>query len=297
MNNLEIQAKPQSLVLSFILFTLKDKKVDDNMYIAMLLSCWNTLYLYGNLQKGDSFFLTIDTPTFEHIKRDSLFNSLYTKLKAKGLQLDFNVLDQPKTLLEGFLWKYHICAYNPVLKEGKAQIYIDADTVCLRPLDRLRTLLYEKEGFILCPEGLLTNGNYSDVAFPAPLLEKLKSFPGVSAGLFAFRLSTANIEKFSTLLKTRLRECNFQPAGYCIEQPYFNYVAWSMIVQTNSLLLYSLKLNKDILLNSFAIDSAPEAIFLNLAGEPGNSTPHAAKWLSISQILLDRAVTSRQAND
>jgi hypothetical protein len=217
-----MESPHHTLVLSFILFTLKGSKVDDNTYTYMLLSCWNSLLLYGNLQRGDIFLLSIDSESFEHMKQYFLFGIIYKKLKERGVHLQCNILAPPANLLEGFLWKYIVCSFEPVL-QGKAHIYIDADTVCLRPLDRLRKLLYAKEGFILCPEGPLSDGNYSDVAIPKDFLQKFPMLPGCSAGLFAFRLSTAAVQEFSKILQTRLRECKNEPAGYCIEQPYFNY--------------------------------------------------------------------------
>lgn len=281
-----MESKP--IVFSFILFALQGSKTDENTYLPMLAACWNSLLLNGNLQKGDILYLTIDSSSFEFLKRDYVSATVLNEFRAKGVQFILNLQPQPASLLEGFLWKYSICSFPPV-QAGLAHVYIDADTVCLRPLDHLRELLYKKEGFIICPERPLSEGNYSDVAIPQDFLQKFPMLPGCSAGLFAFRLSKPHLDRFSQLLATRLRECNQAPAGYCIEQPYFNYVLWTMITETPSLHSYSLQSNKDILLNNLKLDTSPTAIFLNLAGEPGNATPHVAKWLAVSQILIQRA--------
>lgn len=278
------------LILSFIVFTIKDKSIDQNEYLQMLLCCWNTLILFGNVKQGDTILLFIDSPSFDFLKNNDFFISLIDSFKNKKINVEYRVKSQPETLLEGCLWRYEIFSYNFDKIIPLPIVYIDIDNVCVKPIDKIRSLLYSNKGFLILPENPLSHTNYSDIAIPQEFLNQNPNLPGCSSGLFGFNLSNEECIYFQSILNSRLLECNYQQAGYCIDQPYFNYALWTFLLKKNTLNISFLSIDREILFNDSDLRSSPECIFINLAGNPGNGTTHLMKWLFASHSLLQKLV-------
>ena len=116
-----------SICLACVIYTLKDKDPEDNLYLNILHQWLTMVIKNGDLTKGDIIHIHMDTVTFNYLENNI---SILTNL-LKMLPCDFKIqlFEQPETSLEGMMNKYVFTEYSQ-----DAYIYSDIDVLIIRPL-------------------------------------------------------------------------------------------------------------------------------------------------------------------
>ena len=93
-----------SVLLYTILFTLDNKPVHKNQYIQMFLIWLSFLVKTKALNENDKLLIIVDKYTKSYLINDTIHTKLIRKMICG---IEYLTLPQPKTLLEGFMWKYN----------------------------------------------------------------------------------------------------------------------------------------------------------------------------------------------
>jgi hypothetical protein len=252
-----------SICLSCIIYTIHDRKVEENKYIGIFLLWLSQLIKVGGLGKDDSLHMYIDKRTVEYLFKDSIFGSLLGKAT---FQTQIFGVEPPKTHLEGMMWKYILSDYMQ-----NVYMYIDIDILILKPLKGFLDSVVPNKIYV-CIEGNLIDSDYgADIISE----EFKKGRPGFSAGKFIIYGKDLRDSLFGTVQAI----CNHTKNYYTVEQPFFNRALLDMenidvkLLQGPIVSLNKIDYNKDV------------TILFDCAGEPGNGETHYSKIHDIFCLL------------
>lgn len=225
----------------------------------------------ADLSLADSLKVFIDRPSLTWLEQQFAFKNLLNRLPFKA---EFHVQKQPKTLMDGFKWKYIDFDYTQ-----RVCLYLDIDVM---PCKSLKTpCLQMKDGAIIVhPEGGLRNADYG-ADFTAEELGRMsKELMGFSAGKFA--VTDRKIR--SALCKATLDCISKKPDAkyYCVDQPFFNravYLLGSVVP------LVPTVLRTPVVSTNLANYTREQTYLVDLCGEPGDGDLHVSKMINIVSLF------------
>jgi len=217
-----------------------------NKYLDMFAMSYTSFLTHNIIQPTDSVVLLCDPTTAARA------NQMLCLRKVKIV-----VAPKPSSVFEGLFLRYRLHQHFSI-DYGTECAYIDTDMICLRPF----RISCPPSTVFVYPEGPPTDSNYcGDMTLNLPY--------GASSTFFVYN--------FCPIVKCFLEAVKGEKHYYTMDQVYFNKAieSYQQIIhpiapQTISFNGHS---NKDT------------ALFLNLAGEPGNETVHWTKMLDIYLLL------------
>lgn len=256
-----------SVCLSCICFTLEGRQPEENQQTSMFLLWLSQIAARGGLQREDKIMLFTDKPTFEQLEEETVFSLLRAKLSCEFQSI---ILPQPKTCLEGCLWKQKM-----IPQTQDIFFQCDIDVLCLRGIHPWIDSLAENT-FAVQIEGPLSDPNQG-----AALSDKQKeTMPsdavGFSAGKFVIHGKDAHFQ-----LIQRIQEIAAEHTSaphQTLEQPYFNRAVLDCASEFQIILdvtpFFGCITNQ--------IDEITEkTVFFDLMGEPGNGKLHLSKMIEM----------------
>lgn len=248
----------KTLCLACLVYTLKDKAVEDNLYLNIFYMWLAKVTQSGGLTKDDWIQIRIDKRTAEYFNEaDTVLPLLLERLPCSYSILTF---DPPASSLEGMMNKYVFTEYTQ-----DVYIYCDIDILISNPFHTMLSQT-EKYNIYLCSEGTLEDPNYS-AGFPEGVDVTL---PGFSAGKFMIRGKLLHQILFNTINNI----CDYSSKFYTVEQPFFNravYILFDAGQPINNTLLTSY-----VSFNGDEYDKG-KTVFNDLAGQAGDGLVHMKK--------------------
>ena len=246
-----------SICVYTILYTLEDKKPEENEYVHMFL-LWLAQFI--KVKTAKSIVVLIDTRTTEYLD-NTVFGVLCEKLQCNLSILQFPV---PKTHLDGMKMKYTNFDYDE-----EYLMYLDIDILVLKPLIGL----IEDTGkdIYVDAENPIEEHGYLD-AFNEEEKNSIINI-GIKFGLSDGKFIIGNKEKRSILFQEIHRFIAENPGTtyYSVEQPIFNRVLLCMDLDMSPL-------NNKYISPNFH-NMSDDMILLDLCGEPGNGRMHLYKMI------------------
>jgi len=252
-----------SICLSCIIYTIKDKSVEENKYVDIFLLWLSQLIKVGGLGKDDKLIMYIDKQTADCLFDYSIFGTLLAKAPFQTTILG---IPSPKTHLEGMMWKYNIIDYSQDI-----YMYLDIDILVMKSLHGLLDSLVAEKIYV-CIEGYMSNSDYgADI----PLEELEEGMNGFSAGKFV----VYGKDLRDSFFKVVQDYCRYDTRYYTVEQPFFNRAVISMSNIDVDTLVEPL-----VSINCVGYNKN-STVLLDCAGEPGNGTVHYKKIHDVFCLL------------
>jgi hypothetical protein len=212
-----------TVCLSCILFTLEGQEVEKNQYFPTFLMWLSQLVSKGELLEDDRLVVKIDDATLQFAQTNLYLLRLLQQLKCK---IEFSVYPQPKTLLEGMMWKY-----NTINTSQDILMYCDIDVFILKSIHSF-TDSVDQDCIMVHTENLPLSDPFFGSAFTKEELTALPAhLKGMNAGKFIIRG-----QKEQELLFSTIRRLNSEIDGsafVCCEQPLFNKAIYLTLDQLN----------------------------------------------------------------
>lgn len=238
----------KSLFLNVVLFTLKDKEVRENKYLAIFQTWLSKLVQNGGLARDDFLLISIDERTIEYLKTTS--GILGTLLSYLNCPYAFKIFPAPKTLLDGMRIRY-----TPHDFKQDAYMYLDIDVLIMKPLKGMLEGLEAAKLYVVS-EGSLTDSNYG---------ADMSSTDGVGYTSAVMVFTAPWIQE---VLFRKVRELYRDAGYYTLDQPFYNRAVYMMSHDTH--------LTKYVSYNGHNY-SKEDTVLLNCGGEPGRDKIHYDK--------------------
>jgi hypothetical protein len=269
------------------LFTLAGKDPKENKYIDMFYMWFAYLKKYSGLGPNDCVGLIVDEDTLEYMNSEG--NQTFSYL-SEGVPfwIELSIMPRPANLSEGFAQRYNNDHFDTFTKH-EPNLHTDIDCLCIRNIDALFKQVESNENtfYIMAEPGVVY-----DFLYGGHLLEKgivSDTFPGISAGWYAWKHSEGQREMFNSVLKGCLG--NAETPFYTVDQPFYIYeIIMRMVNKKQSDFNICFLGQSIVAFNPFISDkSLKDAYFANFAGEPGLGNTHFNKMF---QFMLADFSTS-----
>ena len=275
------------ILLYTILFTIEDKPVHKNQYIQMFLIWISCIAKTKSLNENDSFVLIIDKYTLSYLRHETPLNQIFSMMK---INCNYIINKQPKTIMEGCMWKYNTFNEERLKIYNKNLIfYSDIDIMFHKSLKLLTNtmipeniVIHEENAFLQVPDP-----KYYTEGIPQEEIYKIIKFyvnnRGLSAGKFAIYGTSIALDIFNRIIKYNTEQIK---CGYTLEQPLFNRAVYNYFIDNSVKMIYNMNSSichydnlNNIYSNNYSI------IMIDCCGEPGNSTEHMEKMINTMCIL------------
>ena len=214
----------KTICLSCLIYTLKDKPVEDNAYLEVFFIWLSKVIEFGGLTDSDQLNIHIDKRTLGYLQiTDTVLGTLVSKLQCP---YTFIQIEPPSSQLEGMMNKYLFTDYNKDI-----YIYSDIDILTIKAFRNFTDKL-KNDIIYLCPESNLTDDNYG-IGFPTDFSKNGQ--PGFSAGKFAITSKDKRDQFFRCIQEI----CDYSTDYYTVEQPFFNRAKYLMPVEYFDITLMS----------------------------------------------------------
>ena len=250
------------MIIYTILFTLPNKKPEENRYVE-LFKMWLTFILRnGGLTDSDAIVIIVDIETLKHLETQVLPMFYRT---ASNIHFRCIPVPQPKTLTEGMLLRYTNIAGN----DGDTLLYLDLDILVVSSLKHDIPLLHPDQ-LIVMPEGKMVHALYACNLVNA---DEVNDMCGFSSGSFGFCYGQGiqaffdNIRQDALLIKDSPR--------YTVDQPFFN--KWLASCITANALPIHIMLMRTSMIEQNVYKAAEGTVLINYAGDPGVDSSHYQK--------------------
>ena len=242
-----------------ILYTLEDKKPEENDYVQMFL-LW--LGQFIKVKAAESIVILIDSRTLEYLDT-TVFTVLCEKLQYNLSILQFPI---PKSHLEGMKMKYTVFDY-----EEEYLMYLDLDILVLKPLmgligDTGKDIYIDAEGSVE-EHGYLDAFNEKE---KGDLIQNGVKY-GISAGKFIIRNKEKGKVLFSEIHKFIAN--NPGTTYYSVEQPIFNRVLLCMGSYVDAAIIDPKYISANF------HNMSDDTILLDFYGNPGDGRNHLYKMI------------------
>lgn len=262
-----MSARP-SVCLRAIVFTLAGKDASENKYIEVFLIWLSQLIKCAELGPQDTLEVLCDQPTIQTMK-NTPFPQLMGALSCKK---KFLQLPQPRTLLEGCMWKYMTFDYSEDIF-----FYCDIDILIIKPLDQLLKGIGSDILFSHI-EGTLANPNFASDLQRGSFIPEAN---GYSAGKFIVSGKELRNRFFAYIQK--LYSQNPQAPYFCLEQPFYNRAIYDL---KGTYTFNETLLNDDTICKNNAGYNKQKCVLFDCNGIPGDDSRHLRK-ISYAISLLN----------
>ncbi len=242
-----------------ILFTLLGKDASENKYVEVFLLWLSQLIKSADLGQQDTLEIICDQPTIQYMQKTP-FPQLMGVLSCKK---NFYQLPQPRTLLEGCMWKYMPFEYSEDIF-----FYCDIDILIIKPLVLLFKDMSQNTLFAHI-EGTLVNPNYNS-DFPKGSFSPEEN--GYSAGKFIITGKELR-NRFFTYIQTLHRQ-NPDAPYFCLEQPFYNRAIYDL---KGTYALNMSLFNDETVCKNNSGYSKQKCILFDCNGIPGDDVRHLRK--------------------
>ena len=253
-----------SICISCVVYTLEGRSPEENQYIHMFLLWFSQLIKSGGLQENDIVYIYMDTYTNEYLN-----NTIFSMLKI--IPFKIFIIPQPKTHLEGMMWKYNYNDYSQDIF-----MYCDIDIYIMKSLHNITNTMKENTIY-LCHEGSMEDDNYG-ADIPNEKVNK-KNILGFSAGKFII-YGKEICNNFFNIIHNL---CRYDTNYYTVEQPFFNHAI--LYISNIPNIQVDIQLLKSIVSFNFHNFQKESTVFLDLAGEPGKGPVHLTKMVQFISLL------------
>ena len=267
-----------SVLLYTILFTLEDKPVHKNQYIQMFLIWFSCLIKTKALNENDTLLIIIDRYTKSYLINDTIFS----KLMEKTYACHFLTMPQPKTLLEGCMWKYNALEKDYLEYSNKDILfYSDVDVLFNKSFKTITDAMIP-ESVIIHEEGDFKNKYFFE---GIPIEEKnefMKYKPniqGLSAGKFAIYGNSIALDIFNKIIEYNKVETKY----FTLEQPFFNRAVYKYLYIDKKIPVIYFMNNH--IIQACQIENNTSSIMIDCLGDTGDYGEHMNKILSIFCIF------------
>jgi len=269
------------------LFTLAGKDPKENKYIDMFYIWFAFLKRYAGLGPNDCVGLIVDEDTLDYMNSEG--NQTFSYL-SEGVPfwIEISIMPRPANLSEGFAQRYNNDHFDTFTKH-ELNVHTDIDCLCIRNIGALFNQVESSEStFYIMAEGVLNDPNYSGHLLEEGVVSD--TFPGISAGWYAWKHSEGQREMFKSVLKGCLD--NAGTPFYTVDQPFYVYeIIMRMVNKKQSDFNICFLGQSVVAFNPFIGDEAlKSAFFANFAGEPGVGNTHFDKMFDF--MLADFSTSS-----
>lgn len=263
-----------SVCLYTVLFTLDDVPCHKNKYIDIFITWFTFLSKSKSLNENDLLLIFIDKYTLQYLQSlKSFINILYTSNLINITA--YIILKQPKTVIEGCMWKYNVLD-TKILSQYNKDIYIYMDTDVL--INKSFKIITDqmRPNTICVHEANYFYPNYYFEGIPQNEMDIFINFSvkGVNAGHFAFYGKSIMLEIFNKIIEYNKTETNYKT----LEQPLFNRAIYNYYIIEK-------KINELHTINSFVSNySIPlnfDSVLIDCCGDPGNDLEHYEKVINV----------------
>ena len=264
-----------SIFLYTVLFTLEDKPIAKNKFIEMFIMWFCLLIKSESLDENDVFFLIIDMHTKDFLFNYTIFLQLLNKVKFQ-IKL-MNELQQPKTLLEGCMWKYNILKDYLININQDIFFYTDIDCLIIKSIKNL-TKQIPPDSITIHEESNFYHDFYNQ-DIPSVEIEEFKKILPNIKGLSAGKFLIYGKHLFQDLCNRIIQYNNISQTNYItLEQPFFNRSIYN-IVSEKKFQLFNLN---DFIIHSKDIKIIEDKVLLiDACGVPGDYDLHFNRILPI----------------
>ena len=244
-----------------ILYTLEDKKPEENEYVQIFL-LW--LSQISKMRVAKTAFLLIDSRTFSFLETNLVFNRMIEKTH---MNVEIQTFPPPKTYMDGMKVKFTKFDY-----EEDYLIFLDLDILVLNPLKDLISRS-EKCQFYVHLEHSLFVYEYTSAMTPDEKC-KLKDANlqrGLSSGKFIIGCKSARDQIFDNILAfiDKMPPTTF----LTVEQPIFNRVLFLDSSNIKVGIIDNSKISQN--LNNYSDDT----VLLDYYGDTCNGKRHLQKMV------------------
>lgn len=269
----------KSVFVYSILFTLEGQDVDTNTYISMYVFWLSALLKTKSLDDKDALYLFIDEITFNRLRSHTSFERIASECPCK---ITIHLKQRPKTLTEGFMWKFSndIKYHATDIYKQDVLFYADIDVLIAKPFkyifeDMVDDTLYAHV------EGILSNENYGAGLLAAGFdVANKESSAGFSAGKFMLTGPALRKALFDQINSNYEKD---RTVYYTCDQIYFNnsiyYLSHKQQINVDFVTLKSCQyaLRHQIAKDTFLIDCC---------GIPGDKELHLIKVMDTYVYLM-----------
>lgn len=268
-----------SVLLYTILFTLEDKPVHKNEYIQMFLIWFSCLIKTQALNKNDILLIIIDKYTKSYLENDTVFYKLKRKM---NVGIHYLTLSQPKTLLEGCMWKYN------ALEKDYLEYY-NKDILFYSDIDILFNKSFKTITDAMIPQSIVTHGegSFEKKYFSEGIPDEEKNefmkykpnIQGLSAGKFAIYGNSIALDIFNKIIEYNKVETKY----FTLEQPFFNRAVYKYLYIDKKIPVIYFMNNH--IIQACQIENNTSSIMIDCLGDTGDYGEHMNKILSIFCIF------------
>jgi hypothetical protein len=267
-----------SVCLYTILFTLEHIPCHKNKYIDVFIIWLSFLIKSKSLNENDKAVVLMDKYTFQYLNSLPAFINIIKQNKYEK-NVFYIILKQPKTVMEGCMWKY--TTFNErVLNQFSADIYFYMDTDIL--INKSLKIITDqmKPNSIYIDER--DNSHYKNNEYyyfdgiPQNEMELFmtSNIKGVSAGNFAFYGKYIMLEIFNRIIEYNKVETKFET----LEQPLFNRALFNYYIIDKKINVLH---NMNSLITSYSVPINFDSTLIDCCGDPGNDLEHYEKIVNI----------------
>ena len=125
-----------SVCLYTILFTLDNVPCHKNKYIDIFITWFTFLIKSKSLNENDVFVLFIDKYTLQYLQGLKSFVEIVSNCLHNNIQ--YRKVKQPKTVMEGCMWKYNIFDTKMLITYNKdIYFYMDIDVLINKSIKKI----------------------------------------------------------------------------------------------------------------------------------------------------------------
>jgi hypothetical protein len=266
-----------SVLLYTILFTLDDLPVHKNQYIQMYLMWISCVVKTKSLNENDCCILITDKFTVSHLLHNTIFQKLIRQLNC---EFQYIVNKAPKTLMEGFMWKYNTLTEQAIKPFAKDIVfYSDIDILLYSSLKQITDYMIPNS--IIVHEENPFDLNYFSEGIPDDekkvIIKHFPSVRGLSAGKFAIYGNSIMFNLFAKIQEYAIRKKDL----YCHEQPLFNRAVFNTVIYDKNInLLFNLNNKCSHLKDNLNTNSPNSNIILyDCSGRPGDYAEHMERLI------------------
>lgn len=268
-----------SVCLYTILFTLDNIPCHKNKYIDIFITWFTFLIKSKSLNENDMLVIIIDKYTIQYIESLESFKNI---LKSAFFMIKYIKVRQPKTVMEGCMWKYNVLD-TKILNEFDKDIYIYMDTdVLINKSFKIITDQMKPNTICIHEENVRVNEinlavlSYFFEGIPQNEMDTFLQFNinGLAAGHFAFYGKSIMLEIFNKIIEYNKVETNHET----LEQPLFNRAIYNYyIIEKKSNVLHTM----NSFVSQYSIPLNFDSVLIDCCGDPGNDLEHYEKVINV----------------
>ena len=264
---------PPSVCLYTILFTLDSIPCHKNKYIDLFITWFTFLIKSKSLNENDLLVIIIDKYTLQYLETLESFTNI-----VKLCYTCYIKVKQPKTVMEGCMWKYNVLDQKILNQYDKdIYFYMDIDVIINKSFKIITDQMKPNTICIREEESILSD--YVDYFFQGIPQNEMDIFinlniKGLTAGFFAFYGKSIMLEIFDKIIEYNKVKTNYET----LEQPLFNRAIYNYYIIEKKINTLN---TMNSLTSKYSIPVNFDSVLIDCCGEPGNDLAHYEKVINL----------------